>query len=149
MSGIVILGIASAVIGGAYAFTLRKKEKKFEFIYPDAYRTECESAFASAMDRLATLKPVKRGRLQVMFKKGTDRIGNRWGVKKQNGNLTGAVTKVSGTSQLVTLYTDPQGYEEPDEILHEFGHAVLNMTSHSRNQDEQHKTMRKYGFPLC
>jgi len=152
MSAAIIIGILAAMGGGVWAVS-RKKDRRFELQYPKAYRGEIESAFALAMDKLAPLGHKKRGTVRVVVRQGNERYGKRWGYKKPNGNLVGATTTYHPASgnQIVTIYTDPSGYEEPDEILHEMGHVVLNFDRDMAREpaNHQHNIMRTHGIPLC
>ena len=153
MSSLIVIGILTAMGAGVWYVAMKEEDKQFRLLYPDEYKAEIENAFSLAKKKLEELKHEQHGVVRVVVKRGNERYGKRWGYKKPNGNLVGATTSYhpANGSQVVTLYTDSQGYEQPDEILHEFGHVVLNFDKEIayENGNYHHTLMRKYGFPLC
>lgn len=152
MSALVFMGIIGVIGAGVWAIS-RDDKNGFQLLCPTAYKAEIDSAFSLAMNKLAPLGHKKHGTVRVVVKKGNERYGKRWGYKKPNGNLVGATTAYhpSTGNQVVTLYTDPAGHEESDEILHEMGHVVLNFDRSMAHEagTYHHMIMKKYGFPCC
>jgi|GEM_PF-5530450 len=152
MSSIIIIGILAAMGGGVYAMSRKNREDKLQLLYPSKYKAQVESSWAKAVSLLKPLGIKPHGKVRHIFEKGNARIGEHWGMKKPNGNIVGAQCESASTSsQLVRLYTSPDGYETSEEILHEHGHALLNMSAQYRTlpQGEHHAIMRRYGFPFC
>ena len=81
---------------------------------------ECERALEEAEKRLG-LKYAGKG-ITVIAQKGESMGGGFWGLLKTNtaAGITGGAKR-----QTIYLYTDPQGAERRNELLHEMAHAVL------------------------
>ena len=83
-------------------------------------KAECERALAEAEKRLGMTYAGKG--ITVIAQKGESMGGGFWGIRKTN---TAAGISGDAKRQTIHLYTDPQGAERWNELLHEMGHAVL------------------------
>jgi len=81
-------------------------------------RPACEAALAQA-EAITGLRYAGDG-IRVTATKGNKQVGAAW--TKDN---VGAKTTGGKDRQYISLYTDPAGREQPSELLHEMGHAVL------------------------